>query len=417
MRSANGAAPRHTVATAIAATHQITGLPVQILSGVVGQARHNAINGQAKGRGRNRHTAADVNADREITGPLTRWAVEVFGCRTHHNALGVSGTAGNSVYFHDNEVFANGAGYVADSFVGGHPGMPQDSAWVTGNQIYSNNENYYERYVQAGRCGGVPAERGIGEGTVCPAFPVPVGTGVLLAGGNRNLVEDNEIYDNWRAGAMLFYVPGAIRGDFTPQAQIDTSNGNHYLANRLGFHPSGVVQPNGVDFSWDEQGVGNCWQDNVSATGIVTSDSSVPDAVVGLPDCTSGGSLSPVGNLVKSASMVTCATYNREDEPDPAGCNWFDSPAEPAGRQPAAEGVPAGDVPAGGGARPAPEDLATTTDRVAPVGLVGIRAEPAPVRLLGLPATGGTVIPALAGLLLAGMVWFLRRRADPAPDA
>jgi hypothetical protein len=341
-------------------------------------------------------SAADVNADRDVTERLTRWSVEIRGCKTHHNALGFSGTAGNSVWFHDNEVYDNGAGYVTDSFVGGHPGMPQDSAWLTGNKIFRNNSNYYAEFVHSGKCGGKPAERGIGKGTVCPAFPVPVGTGVLVAGGNRNLVEDNEIYDNWRAGAMLFYVPGAIRGDFGPQAQTDTSNGNHYVGNRLGFHPSGAKQPNGVDFSWDEQGVGNCWQDNTSSTGEVTSDTVLPQ----LPDCDSGGSLSPAGNLAKSASMVSCAAYNREDLNDPPGCNWFDSPAEPEGRE-AAPGETA----------PAPAEPADDA-RTAPAGLAAPAAAPAaaPPRVLGLPATGGTVLPALGALALGATAYGLRRR-------
>ncbi len=348
-------------------------------------------------------SAADVNADRDITERLTRWSVEIFGCKTYNNALGFSGTAGNSVYFHDNEVFDNGAGYVTDSFVGGHPGMPQDSSWLRNNKIYSNNENYYEEFVHSGKCGGMPGDRGIGQGTVCPAFPVPVGTGVLIAGGNRNLVEENEIYDNWRAGAMLFYVPGAVRGDYTPQAQLDTSNGNHFTANRLGFHPSGVTQPNGVDFSWDDQGRGNCWQDNVSSTDEITSDATLP---VGLPDCASGGSLSPVGNVIKSASMISCATYNREDSPDPPGCNWFDSPAEPAGRQAAAGEA----APAPGPADPAP---APAPGDVAPVGLVAPEqvVQAAPARVLGLPATGGTLLPALVALVLAGTLMALRRRS------
>jgi hypothetical protein len=177
-------------------------------------------------------SAADVNKDNPNTGPLSRFAVEIFGCKTHHNALGFSGTAGNSVYFHDNEVFANAAGYVTDSFVGGHPGMPQDHAWLTRNKIYGNNNNYFEQFIHSGICSKPLPERGYGKGTVCPAFPVPVGTGVLVAGGNSNFVNENEIYDNWRAGAMLFYVPGAVRGDYTPAAQLDTSNNNRYTANR-----------------------------------------------------------------------------------------------------------------------------------------------------------------------------------------
>jgi hypothetical protein len=342
-------------------------------------------------------SAADVNADRTEAEPLTRWAVEIRGCRTHHNALGFSGTAGNSVSFHDNDVYDNGAGYVTDSFVGGHPGMPQDSAWLTGNRIFRNNMNYYEQFVHSGTCAEEkPADRGYGTGTVCPAFPVPVGTGILIAGGNRNLVEQNEIYDNWRAGAMLFYVPGAVRGDYGPQAQVDTSNGNRYVDNRLGFHPDGLTQPNGVDFSWDEQGVGNCWQGNESVTGEVTSDLTLP---TGLPDCDSGGSISPVGNLVKSASMVSCATYNREDQPDPPGCNWFDSPSEPEGREPA-PGEPAA----------ASASSTTGSGDTAPVGMIAPQAAPATVpRVLGLPATGTTIVPALGALVLAGTVYGLRR--------
>ena len=354
-------------------------------------------------------SAADVNADNPLTGPLERFAVEIFGCRSHHNALGFSGTAGNSVYFHDNDVFANAAGYVTDSFVGGHPGMPQDHAWLTRNRIHGNNSNYFAEFVHSGQCDGLPAERGYGTGTVCPAFPVPVGTGVLMAGGNSNFIDDNLIYDNWRAGAMLFYVPGAVRGDYTPAAQTDTSNDNHYTGNRLGFHPSGVIQPNGVDFSWDEQGTGNCWEGNVSSAGMVTDDTQV----VALPDCASGGSASPVGNLVTTARNAPCATYNREDEPDPVGCNWFDSPVRPAGRQDAPGQTtppPAGSGEGSGGGSGGGSGSGGSG---APSGAPGPAAAPTAVGR-GLPATGGSLLPALAGLALAGAAYGVRRRRSQA---
>jgi hypothetical protein len=283
-------------------------------------------------------SAADVNADDDVTAPLDRWAVEITGCRSHHNALGFSGSAGNSVWFHDNDVFLNGAGYVTDSFVPDHPGMPQDHAFLEDNRLFLNNVNYYEEYVQAGRCGGRPADRGYERGTVCPAFPVPVGTGVMIAGGNRNLVRDNDIFDNWRQGVMQFWVPSAIRDEF--EDQFDTSNHNHYVDNRMAGGPDGLLQPNGVDFWWDEQGVGNCWQGNSSAAGEVTTNATVPGDTTGgqvpftgFPDCDSGGSVMPVGSVVKSAQLVPCATYDREDNPAPPGCDWFDSPEAPADRQ------------------------------------------------------------------------------------
>ncbi|HWH27497.1 MAG TPA: right-handed parallel beta-helix repeat-containing protein [Mycobacteriales bacterium] len=341
-------------------------------------------------------SAADVNADNPATERLTRWAVEIFGCKTHHNALGFSGTAGNSVYFHDNEVFANQAGYVTDSFVPNHPGMPQDHAWLTRNRIYANNNNYVAEFVQGedAPCRREkPADRGHGEGTVCPAFPVPVGTGVLIAAGNRNLLEDNLIYDNWRTGVKLLWVPGAVRDDFRPDAQYDTSNGNHFVANSFGFHPAGVQQPNGRDVEWDEQGVGNCWQDNTSTYGELSSD-----VVLGLPDCDSGGSVSPIGNVAKTVAMAGCSTYDRNAEPDPAGCDWFDSPAQPAGRQ-AAPGE-SGGAPAGAG----DDDVAATAARG------GGGDATAVVAARSLPTTGGALLPAVAGLVLAGSVLRLRRR-------
>jgi hypothetical protein len=336
-------------------------------------------------------SAADVNATNPETAPLKRYAVEIRGCRSHHNALGFSGTAGNSVWFHDNLVHDNAAGYVTDSFVGGHPGMPQDHAYLTRNKIFSNNSNYFERFVQSGICDRVPGQRGYGKGTVCPAFPVPVGTGVLIAGGNRNLVTANEIYDNWRNGVMLFWVPGAIRGDTSPQAQYDTSNGNHVTKNRMGFHPSGKKQPNGTDFWWDEQGVGNCWEGNESVRGEVTDNAVSP---LGLPDCGSP-SLSPVGNALKSATLVPCSQYNRVDNKDPEGCDWFDSPTPPADRE-AAPGQPA---------RPR-----AAVDLPGPTASDSSLAAAAGTGAPGLPATGGAGLATVAGGVLLATVLLARRR-------
>lgn len=326
---------------------------------------------------------ADVNADNPEPPPMQRWAIEIFDCDTHHNALGFSGTAGNSVYFHDNEVHHNGAGYVTDSFVGGHPGMPQDHAWIEDNRIWANNVNYYDNVQEGGPCTAeAPADRGHQDGVVCPAFPVPVGTGVMIAGGNLNLVRDNQIHDNWRSGAMLFWVPGAVRGDMEVQSQLDTSNGNRFVENQLGAHPSGALQPNGVDFWWDEQGRGNCWQDNEPADGEVTHNLTLP---TGLPDCDSGGSVSPAGNVIRTAQLLPCSQYDRWENPDPAGCDWFDTPPEPAGRQDVS-GAPAEDgAPAGGG------------DAADPAPVAAPEAAGGPVT----PVTGGGVAIVTLGAVLA----------------
>ncbi len=273
-------------------------------------------------------SSADVNASSTETGPLDRWAVEVTRCNMHHNALGYSGTAGNSVYVHDNRIHHNGLGFIVESILGGHPGMPQDHGWFEDNLIYSNNTNYYEKYVQGedAPCqAATPEEVGHQDGVVCPAFGFPVGTGGMVIG-NHNFINSNQVWDNWRQGFMLFWVPPALmRGDYDPTHQQDNSNFNAFTKNELGYSPSGEVLPNGMDFYWDEAGQGNCWQDNLPAPGKEVTH----NYAVGLPDC-GNRSQWPIGNLVKTTQLLPCAVYDRYSNTDPVGCDWLDTPEKPA---------------------------------------------------------------------------------------
>ena len=310
-------------------------------------------------------SAADVNGEvgpdrRHVveTAPLERWSVEIFGCNTHHNALGFSGTAGNSVWFHDNLVHHNAAGYVTDSFVPNHPGMPQDHAFLENNRIFANNVNYFENVQgEDPPCAReVPEEVGFQDGVVCPVFPVPVGTGVLIAGGNSNLVRNNHIYDNWRNGVMQFYVPSVIRYQSSMEDAVssgnmagfqgslaeylstegDTSHDNHYIDNAFGLHPDEFVQPNGqYDVWWDDQGIGNCWQGNTSTSGDASATiSGVSNNAAGtiLPTC-DVGSVNQAPDATKSGTLLPCSEYHIRDNPDPAGCDWFDLPPAPEGRE------------------------------------------------------------------------------------
>jgi hypothetical protein len=281
-------------------------------------------------------SASDLNSDSEDYTQTERWAIEIYNCKSHHNALGYSGTAGDSVYAHDNEFYANQSGVTTDSIYPNHPGLPQNHAWFENNKIYSNNSNYTEEFVHSGICDKPPAERGYkpppGEpkwsGTVCPVAPGPVGAGMVIAGGNWNLLEKNEVWDNWRAGFMLFSVPAPIREEFDPSKAWDTSHFNKFVFNVMGQNPEGEIDLNGMDFWWDDQGEGNCWQDNTGAEDDVTSNTMYP---TGLPDCDSGGSLLIPNNPYKSSQLVACALYDRDDPffRDPPGCDFFDTPEEP----------------------------------------------------------------------------------------
>jgi hypothetical protein len=271
-------------------------------------------------------SGSDLNADNTNFEP-TRYAIEIRHNKSHDNTLGYSGTAGNSIYAHHNRFYDNATGIATDSLFPGHPGLPQDHARWAWNRIYANNTNYYEEFVKTGVCAKPMEERGYLQGTVCPVIPTPVGTGVLIAGGNYDSTDHNWIYDNWRYGTMQFWVPAALRDEYDPTKQNDTSHHNHYTHNQMGITPSGATQHNGMDHWWDDQGDGNCWEDNTYSRGSRTDN-----FLVDPRGCEEGGSQFTPGAPVKDAGFLSCSQYDRSDEfwRDPPGCDWFVSPEKPA---------------------------------------------------------------------------------------
>jgi hypothetical protein len=151
---------------------------------------------------------------------------------------------------------------------------------------------------------------------------VPVGTGFAIFGGNRDIVRNNYLWDNWRDGMKLMFVPAAFRGE--PDKGIDTSFDNRFADNHLGVRPDGTRDPNGNDIWWDEEGRGNCWSGNVGAGNAAPTS----NVIAGLPDCPGPGVFNP-GIPTKTASQATCATWDPFENPDPPGCDWFTRPEEP----------------------------------------------------------------------------------------
>src|SRR5215216_6025388 len=193
-------------------------------------------------------------------GHCERYGIEIKNSNSHHNTIGYSGTAGNGVWAHHNRFHHNATGMTTDSFASGPPGMPQDCAKWEDNLIYSNNEDYFNDKRDA-YCKNTPIPQRDPK-IVCPTFQVPVGTGIGIFGGNGDIVRDNHIYDNWRDGAKLLYVPAAFRGE--PDKGVDTSFYNTFADNEMGVRPDGSPDANGNDFWWDEEGKGNCWGGNTS---------------------------------------------------------------------------------------------------------------------------------------------------------
>ncbi len=280
-------------------------------------------------------SGSDLNADNDELA-VTRYAIEIRHNRSHHNTLGYSGTAGNSIWAHHNDFYKNATGIATDSLFPGHPGLPQDHARWSSNRIFSNNENYYTRYVDTGVCAKPMKRRDYMGGTVCPVVPTPVGTGVLIAGGNFNSTDHNWIFDNWRYGTMQFWVPAPLRDEMDPAKLYDTSHHNHTTHNHMGIKPNGDVAHNGTDHWWDDEGEGNCWQGNTYSRGEQTDNFTLPP-----PSCIDGGSLFSPGVPVKDAGFLSCSQYDRSDPAlrHPPACEWFDSPSRPGSGTAASSGT------------------------------------------------------------------------------
>jgi hypothetical protein len=262
--------------------------------------------------------------------PEFRYSQEIRDCDSHHNAGGYSGTDGNAVHVHDDNFYDNALGFTTDVFTAaGHPGFPQDSDLIEKNNFYDNNFNPYQ------------------EGSdVAPSVPLPVGTGLWIAGGNDDVIRENHFYDNWRRGVMLFAVPDQLicgptgidpkylAGCNPDTVPPSTSYRNQFYSNIMGIAPNGDVQPNGngdpvegrTDFWWDDYvgNTGNCWHDNIGKDGTPSSVTSTPLLAL-LPtkcDSTSVGT----GGPQQEAELLNCfvdITFESNT------CPWFTTPSKP----------------------------------------------------------------------------------------
>jgi hypothetical protein len=282
-------------------------------------------------------------ADKSFYPDAPRLNTTVRDCDLHGNVLAYSGSMGNAVRITHNNIYGNTAGISTDTIsAGGHPGFPADSVQIDRNWIYSNNLQLFTD-----------------DPPITPRVGIlPVGVGIFWPGHNKGRVFLNSIWDNWRNAAFLIGIPDFLvtpEGNVNPGASckdpaLSTSCGNWFFWNQLGRVPKGFkpfpalyafgnnvgsthgVAPNGVDFWWDEGGVGkvtgNCWFANkgpdgteASVTGPGTGDGNDP-----LPsDC---GKSVGQGDPVKVAYLLSCFLAREGDVP-PEQCDWYTLPPQP----------------------------------------------------------------------------------------
>jgi hypothetical protein len=82
----------------------------------------------------------------------------------------------------------------------------------------------------------------------------------------------------------------------------------------MGTSATGQRLPNGLDYFWDGEGSGNCWE--TAATDVVQP--------ITLPRC---GAASGPGRVISDPNLlvlfVECSNYDLSTKNLPAGCDWF----------------------------------------------------------------------------------------------
>ena len=283
-------------------------------------------------------------ADKSFYPDAPRINTVVRNCDMRGSVLAYSGSMGNAVRITHNNIYGNTAGISTDTIsAGGHPGFPADSVQIDHNYIYSNNLELFKPDAP------VPPRVGI----------LPVGVGIFWAGHNNGSgvrqLDLGQLAQR-RLPALDPRLPRDPGGQHQPgrlvrgpepcprRAATGSSGISSAACRRASSHSrscsrsattSGAtrgVAPNGVDFWWDEGGVGpvvkNCWFGNVGPDGTAASVTGpgVGDGNDVLPsDCATSTS---AGDPVKVAYLLSCFLA-REGEAPPEQCDWYTLPPKP----------------------------------------------------------------------------------------
>jgi len=178
--------------------------------------------------------------------------VEAYG-----NVIGFSGTNMKYVTITKSRWYNNGIGIVPNALDSEKYAPPEDNA-IVDNDIFWNNFNYFAGApfpVVAGATGDVA---------------YPVGTGILLFGGQKHTIERNRIYGNYLMGV------GAIKQILLEKSLKERPDAADLKDNvvRNNDFDLGGKDLNGRDMFYDGSGSGNCFAGNTGATTNVPADNS-----------------------------------------------------------------------------------------------------------------------------------------------
>jgi len=193
--------------------------------------------------------------------------------KSYENVLGYSGTNSKYVRIIENAFYNNGAGIVPNTLdsEGYEP-----NAWnvIERNDVFWNNYNYF----LAGSAFHTVSE-GLGE-LGGETINYPTGVGIVLYGGDGNVVRGNRVFGNYKWGIASFSGPGET---FVANEGNEAKNvNNEIVENVMGREGA---DPNGEYDMWnDDTGGGNCWGANSSNSTFAPGNGKVPLSQI-YPEC------------------------------------------------------------------------------------------------------------------------------------
>lgn len=223
--------------------------------------------------------------------------------KSYENVLGYSGTNSKYVKIVDSAFWNNGAGIVPNT-LDSEGFEPNGWMVIERNDVFWNNYNYFLAGAAFRTVSG-------GLGKVAGAtVNYPTGVGIVLYGGDHNIVRKNEVFGNYKWGISSFSGPGEL---FVANEGDDAKNlNNQIVENVLG---RGGADPNGEYDIWnDASGGGNCWAGNSSNSTFAPGNGKVPLSQI-YPPCPQPETLN---DLAKSLNITAGLQINLANESDPS---------------------------------------------------------------------------------------------------
>jgi Right handed beta helix region len=168
------------------------------------------------------------------------------------NPIGFSGTNMRYVTITGSRFYNNASGIVPNG-LDSEKFPPAEDNVIRGNEIFWNNFDFHKGAPFDIRTSGVAAI-------------TPVGSGVVLLGGRRTLVEGNQIFGNYAAGV-------AMVEDLLLQKNLQARAlvGNVVRDNAFGL---GGADLNGRELAYDGNGTDNCFSGNTGVSVTIPADGS-----------------------------------------------------------------------------------------------------------------------------------------------